>query len=91
MGNSIQKESLAGALAKQEIARSEQLREAGNSEVRSASFRAHACNTLKFFDSLPDAREWAEHLLSRNFPEVSVEEDVRGIWELREIHTVAGR
>ena len=85
MGNSVKKEPLAGGL----ITRSEQLREAGNGEVRSASFRAHAHNTLKFFDSLPDAREWAEHLLSRNFSEVSVEEDVRGIWELREIHTAA--
>lgn len=89
MGNSIKKEPLAGALAKQDISRSEQLWEAGNGEVRSASFRAHARTTLKFFDTLPAAREWAEHLLCRNFPEVSVEEDVRGIWELREIHTAA--
>lgn len=89
MGNSIKKGPLAGALAKQEITRSEQPWEAGNGEVQPASFRAHARNTLKFFDSLPDAREWAEHLLCRNFSEVLVEEDVRGIWELREIHTAA--
>jgi len=89
MGNSIQNEPLADGLATQKTIPFEHLREAGNGEGRSANFRARARNTLKFFDTLPDAREWAEHLLGRNFPEVSVEEDVRGLWELREIHTSA--
>ena len=89
MGNSVQKEPLVGGIARQNITRFEQLLKAGNDEGRSASFRAHARNTFKFFDTLPDARQWAEHLLCRDFHEVSVEEDVRGIWELREIHTAA--
>ncbi|HJT42764.1 MAG TPA: hypothetical protein VJM81_07885 [Rhizorhapis sp.] len=89
MGNTIQQEPLADGFSKQEITRFEQLGEAGLGEGRSASFRARARNTLKFFDTLPDAREWAEHLLCREFPEIFVEEDVRGLWELRELHTAS--
>ncbi|HKQ45564.1 MAG TPA: hypothetical protein VJS47_09235 [Rhizomicrobium sp.] len=88
MGNTIQKEPLTDGLSKWEISGFEQLGEAGHDEGRSASFRARARNSLKFFDTLPDAREWAEHLLCREFPEVFVEEDVCGLWELREFHTV---
>ena len=87
MGNSIQKEPLANGAAKRDIARSEQLPKTEGG--RSAGFRARARSSFKFFDTLPDAREWAEHLLCRDFPEVSVEEDVRGVWELREIHITA--
>jgi len=90
MRNSIQEEPLADGLAARKSIPFQQLREAGNGQGRSPNFRARARNTLKFFDTLPDARDWAEHLLCRNFPEVSVEEDVRGQWELREIHTAAG-
>ena len=89
MGNTIQKEPLADGLSHWEISEFEQLREAGHDEGRSACFRARARNTLKFFDTLPDAREWAEHLLCREFPEVFVEEDVHGLWELRELHTAS--
>ena len=86
---SIQNAPVAGGIAGQGVTRFEQLLKEGSDEGPSASFRAHARNTFKFFHTLPDAREWAEHLLCRDFPEVSVEEDVRGIWELREIHTIA--
>lgn len=89
MENCIQKEQLADWIANPNITRFEQLLKAGNDDGRSASFRACARNTFKFFETLPDAREWAEHLLCRDFPEVSVEEDVHGTWELREIHTTA--
>jgi hypothetical protein len=87
--NSIQKEPLADWIANRKFTRFEQLLNAVNDDGRSASFRACARNTFKFFDTLPAAREWAEHLLCRDFPEVSVEEDVHGVWELREIHTAA--
>jgi len=88
---SIQNEPMAGDIARRAITRSEQPLKAGNDDGRPASFRACARKTLKYFDALPDAREWAEHLLCRDFPEVCVEEDVRGVWELREIHTTARR
>lgn len=69
--------------------RFEQLLKAEKHQGRSAGFRARARNSYRFFDTLPDAREWAEQLLCRDFPEVCVEEDVHGDWELREVHTIA--
>ena len=97
MGKSILKEPSAGGqespladgISNQSATRFEQLLKIQAGENRSAHFRVVASSTFKFFDTLPDARAWAEHIVRSDFPEICVEEDVDGGWELREIHFAA--
>ena len=55
---------------------------------RSLNFRTRTHSVFRFFDTLSDAREWAEHIVRRDLPEISVKENVDGLWELREIHAL---
>ena len=56
---------------------------------RTTNFRARARNICKFFDSLAEARDGVQHMANRDCPEISLEESVGGVWELREIHIPA--